>query len=87
MLLRNEAYIGNFIYNRDTEKLGAKRTHNPSDLWIRSEGAIEPIIKRDVFLRAKTTMEERRVCISEEEMLVRLRKSRSRKLLSRMNHL
>ena len=73
-LLRNEAYIGNFIYNRDTEKLGAKRTHNPRDLWIRSEGAIEPIIERDVFLRAKKTMEERRVCITEEEMLVRLRK-------------
>lgn len=32
-LLRNEAYIGNFIYNRDTEKLGAKRTHNPRELW------------------------------------------------------
>jgi DNA invertase Pin-like site-specific DNA recombinase len=73
-LLRNEAYIGNFIYNRDTEKLGAKRTHNPSELWIRSEGAIEPIIERDVFLRAKKTMQERRVCISDEEMLVRLRK-------------
>ena len=73
-LLRNEAYIGNFIYNRDTEKLGAKRTHNPRELWIRSEGAIEPIIKHDVFLRAKKTMEERRVCITEEAMLVRLRK-------------
>jgi DNA invertase Pin-like site-specific DNA recombinase len=73
-LLRNEAYIGNFIYNRDTEKLGAKRTHNPRELWIRSEGTIEPIIERDVFLRAKKTMEERRVCITEEAMLVRLRK-------------
>src|SRR3981189_871775 len=73
-LLRNEAYIGNFIYKRDTEKLGAKRTHNPRELWIRSEGTIEPIIERDVFLRAKKTMEERRVCITEEEMLVRLRK-------------
>jgi hypothetical protein len=73
-LLRNEAYIGNFIYNRDTDKLGAKRTHNPREHWVRSEGAIAPIIERNVFLRAKKTMEERRVCISEEEMLVRLRK-------------
>jgi DNA invertase Pin-like site-specific DNA recombinase len=73
-LLRNEAYIGNFIYNRDTEKLGAKRKHNPKELWIRCEGAIEPIIEPDVFLRAKKVMEERRVKISEEEMLVRLRK-------------
>jgi DNA invertase Pin-like site-specific DNA recombinase len=78
-LLHNEAYIGTFIYNRDTEKLGAKRTHNPRDLWIRSEGAIEPIVERDVFLRAKKAMEERRVRISEEEMLVRLRKALMKK--------
>ncbi|MEY9496032.1 DNA invertase Pin-like site-specific DNA recombinase [Bradyrhizobium elkanii] len=73
-LLHNEAYIGNFIYNRDTAKLGAKRTHNPRELWIRPKGAIEPIIKRDTFLRAKKAMEERCVRISEKEMLVRLRK-------------
>jgi len=40
VLLRNEAYIGTFIYNRDTEKLGAKRRRNPKDLWIRTEDAI-----------------------------------------------
>ncbi|PDT74247.1 recombinase family protein [Bradyrhizobium sp. C9] len=73
-LLHNEAYIGNIIYNRDTEKLGARRTHNPRELWIRSEGAIEPIVKRDTFLRAKRVMEERCVRISEKEMLSRIRK-------------
>ena len=78
-LLRNEAYIGNFIYNRDTEKLGAKRTHNPKELWIRCDGAIEPIIERDIFLRAKKIMEERCVRISEKEMLTRLRKVLAKK--------
>jgi DNA invertase Pin-like site-specific DNA recombinase len=78
-LLRNEAYIGSFIYNRDTEKLGAKRTHNPRELWIRCEGAIEPIIERDVFLRAKKIMEERCVRIPEDEMLTRLRKVLAKK--------
>jgi DNA invertase Pin-like site-specific DNA recombinase len=78
-LLRNEAYIGNFIYNRDTEKLGAKRAHNPKELWIRCEGAIEPIIERDVFLRARKIMEERCVRISEDEMLTRLRKVLAKK--------
>ncbi|MCW1994819.1 recombinase family protein [Bradyrhizobium diazoefficiens] len=73
-LLRNEAYIGNLIYNRDTEKLGTKRTHNPRELWVRSEGAIEPIVDRDVFVRASKALAERRVCVSEKEMLVRLRK-------------
>ena len=78
-LLRNEAYIGNFIYNRDTEKLGSKRTRNPKDRWVRSVGAIEPIIEREIFLRAKKTMEERRICISDEEMLIRLRKLLAKK--------
>jgi DNA invertase Pin-like site-specific DNA recombinase len=73
-VLRNEAYIGNLVWNRVCQKLGAKRTNNPRDLWIRSEGCVEPIIDRDAFLRAKKVMEEYRVCISEDEMLARLRK-------------
>jgi DNA invertase Pin-like site-specific DNA recombinase len=78
-LLRNEAYIGNLIYNRDTQKLGSKRTRNHKDKWIRSEGAIEPIIDREIFLRAKRTLEERRICLSDREMLIRLRKLLAKK--------
>jgi DNA invertase Pin-like site-specific DNA recombinase len=73
-LLRNEVYIGNIIYNRVGQKLGSKKTANPAALWIRTEGCVEPIIDRDVFLRVKTIMQERRVDISEEEMLARLRR-------------
>jgi hypothetical protein len=78
-LLRNEAYIGNFIYNRDTEKLGSKRTRNPKDRWVRCVGAIELIIEPEIFLRTKKTMDERRICISDEEMLIRLRKLLAKK--------
>jgi hypothetical protein len=73
-LLRNEAYIGNLVWNRASQKLKGKKTNNPRALWIRSEGCVEPIIDRDVFLRAKKILEEYRVNISEEEMLARLRK-------------
>jgi DNA invertase Pin-like site-specific DNA recombinase len=73
-LLRNEAYIGNLVYNRYSEKLGAKRTLNPANLWVRSEGCVEPIIDRDVFQRAQKILDVQRINISEEEMLVRLRK-------------
>lgn len=78
-LLKNEAYVGTITYNRVTEKLGTKRTLNPNNLWIRSEGAIEPLIPRDVFLRIRGIMEERRVAISEKEMLIRLRKVLAKK--------
>lgn len=73
-LLRNEVYIGNLIYNRVGQKLGSRKTPNPANLWIRTEGCVEPIIDRDVFLRVKTIMQERRIDISEEEMLARLRR-------------
>jgi DNA invertase Pin-like site-specific DNA recombinase len=73
-ILRNEIYIGSLVYNRSTQKLGARRTRTPKDVWIRSEDCVEPIVDRDVFLRARKRAEEYRVNISEEEMLVRLRK-------------
>ncbi|SCB40265.1 Site-specific DNA recombinase [Bradyrhizobium shewense] len=73
-MLRREAYIGNALYNRVTRKLGTKRTHNPKELWVRCEGAIEPIIEPDVFKRVSKALEQHHVHISEEEMLVRLRK-------------
>jgi DNA invertase Pin-like site-specific DNA recombinase len=73
-LLRNEAYIGNLVWNRCSQKLGAKKTRNQSDLWIRTEGCYEPTIDKDLFLRARKILDEYRVCISEEEMLARVRK-------------
>jgi DNA invertase Pin-like site-specific DNA recombinase len=73
-VLRNEAHIGNLVYNRYSEKLGAKRTLNPANLWVRSEGCVEPTIDRDVFQRTQKSLDIKRINISEKEMLVRLRK-------------
>jgi DNA invertase Pin-like site-specific DNA recombinase len=72
-ILRNESYIGNLIYNRSSIKLRERRKLNPPNLWIRSEGCIDPIIESDVFLRAQKIIDERRVDLSTEEMLKRLR--------------
>jgi hypothetical protein len=74
-LLRNENYIGNLVYNRRSCKLMENSTYNRPELWIRSEGCVEPIIERDLFLRASRIIKERRVDLSEEEMLKRLRKT------------
>jgi DNA invertase Pin-like site-specific DNA recombinase len=74
-LLRNENYIGNVLYNRHSSKLGAKRVANKPSDWIRSEGCVEPMIERSVFLQAQKIIEERRVDLSEDEMLKRLRKA------------
>ncbi|MGY3549427.1 MULTISPECIES: recombinase family protein [unclassified Bradyrhizobium] len=74
-VLRNESYIGNLIFNRKSRKLRQKAVKNSPEDWIRSEGCIDPIIDREVFFRVKKIIEERRVDLSEEEMLVRLRRT------------
>ena len=73
-LLRNEAYMGNMVWNRISDRLGGKRTYNPKEQWIRNEGCIEPIVDRETFLQANKILNESRVYLSEEEMLRRLRK-------------
>jgi DNA invertase Pin-like site-specific DNA recombinase len=73
-LLKNETYIGNLVYNRQTQKLGTKTANNPLAAWIRTEGCVEPIIDRDLFLRVNELRKERRLELSEEEMLSRLRR-------------
>lgn len=74
-ILRNENYIGNLIYNRQSSKLREKMVNNPPDSWVRNEGCVEPIVRPDVFLRAQKAIKERRVDISEAEMLTRLHRT------------
>lgn len=74
-ILRDESYIGNLVFNRRSWKLRQTRTYNPPEQWIRSEGCIEPIVDRDIFVTVNKFIKERRVDLTEEEMLVRLRKT------------
>jgi DNA invertase Pin-like site-specific DNA recombinase len=74
-ILKNENYVGNIVYNRRSWKLRGNLVHNPHSVWVRSEGCIEPIVGLDVFRAARKIIEERRVDLSEEEMLTRLRRT------------
>ena len=75
-MLKNENYIGNIVYNRGSKKLGANRTENPPEKWIRSEGCFEPIVALDDFLAVRKIISERRVDgLTEGEMLSRLRRT------------
>jgi hypothetical protein len=78
-ILRDESYTGNLVWNRASRKLGSKKVNNPSDWWIRSEGCVEPIIDRGVFFGVKKLFKEYHVTLSDEEMLVRLRKALMKK--------
>ncbi|WP_051379202.1 recombinase family protein [Bradyrhizobium murdochi] len=75
-ILKNENYIGNIVYNRQSSKLRTNRVNNSPDKWIRTKGCIEPIVALDDFLAAKKIITERRVDgLTEGEMLARLRRT------------
>jgi DNA invertase Pin-like site-specific DNA recombinase len=72
-ILRNENYLGNTVYNRRSRKLGGASVYNPPEDWVRAEAVLEPTVDRDLFQQVQKIIAERRVDLSEEEMLLRLR--------------
>ena len=68
-VLINEKYIGNNVWNRGSFKLKKKRVRNSTDMWIRAEGAFEPIVDRSLFEGAQAIIRERSHKLSNEEML------------------
>jgi DNA invertase Pin-like site-specific DNA recombinase len=52
-LLTNEKYLGNIIFNRGSFKLQRKAVHNPSEMWVRCDGAFESPLPEGVFELAK----------------------------------
>ena len=71
-ILRGEKFIGNNIYNRRSFKLKAKRTRNPRESWVRSDGAFEAIIEPEMFEAAQRIIAIRSHSYTDQEMLDRL---------------
>ena len=74
-ILQNENYIGNIVYNRQSNKLGTRRISNPPDKWICAERCFVPIVDPNVFERVQRILRDRRIEIAEGEMLSRLRRT------------
>ena len=72
-VLTNEKYVGNNVYNRVSFKLKKKRVLNPADMWIRANGAFDPIVPRDLFDQAQKIIFDRSQKLTNEELLDRLR--------------
>jgi DNA invertase Pin-like site-specific DNA recombinase len=73
-VLINEKYIGNNVWNRGSFKLKKKRVRNSPDMWIRAEGAFEPVVDRKLFETAQAIIRERSLKLSNEEMLAALQR-------------
>ncbi len=72
-VLTNEKYIGNNVYNRVSFKLKKLRVINTPDMWIKKEGAFEPIVPPDVFYTAQGIVRARAHRYTNEELIERLR--------------
>jgi hypothetical protein len=72
-VLTNEKYIGNNVYNRKSFKLKKARVVNPPDMWIRKEGAFDPIVPPEMFYTVQGIIRERARRYSDEELIERLR--------------
>lgn len=72
-VLTNEKYVGSNVYNRISFKLKKLRVQNPPDMWIRKEGAFEPIVPPDIFYTAQGIIRARTRRFTDQELLDRLR--------------
>lgn len=71
-ILTNEKYIGNNVYNRVSFKLKEKRIVNPPEMWVRHDGAFEPVIERDFYDAAQRIIAARSRCYTDQDLLDRL---------------
>lgn len=71
-VLTNEKYIGNNVFNRVSFKLKKRRVINPPDMWVRCDGAFEPIVDKRYFYEAQRVIYQRSCKISNEDMLRKL---------------
>jgi hypothetical protein len=72
-VLRNENYIGNTVYNRESRPLRERKIKNPPSLWIRTTGTHAAAVDQDLFLRAQERLTLRWQHLSDEELLARLK--------------
>ena len=73
-VLINEKYIGNNVWNRSSFKLKKKHVRNSPEIWLRSNGAFEPIVDRSLFEAAQAIIRERSHRLSDDELLAVLRR-------------
>lgn len=75
ILLKNEKYLGQIVYNRRSYKLQMPPINNPHEMWIRHENAFPPLVSPELFAKAQKVLTEvkngRRK--SDEEMLSELK--------------
>ncbi|MBN9219242.1 MAG: recombinase family protein [Mesorhizobium sp.] len=71
-LLINEKYVGNNVWGRTSFKLKQVHKRNPPGMWVRRDGAFEPVVPVEAFTAAQEIIEARALRMSDETMLAKL---------------
>lgn len=80
-ILTNEKYVGHNVRNRTSFKLKKRHVKNPPEMWVRREGAFQPVIPTELYFTARGIIHERSRRFSDEQMLELLKS-----LLERHQH-
>ncbi len=68
-VLTSERYIGTYVYNRSSSKLGGRKMLNPPTDWIRCEGAFEAIVPQRAFDKAQAARGRNRHIFSDKALI------------------
>ncbi|OWY32301.1 recombinase family protein [Herbaspirillum aquaticum] len=72
-VLTNEKYIGNNLYNRTSFKLKKVHVINTPEMWVRKDGAFDPIVAAEMFYTVRGIMHARARRYTNAELIERLR--------------
>jgi DNA invertase Pin-like site-specific DNA recombinase len=72
IMLTNETYLGNIVFNRRSFKLQRTYVDNPPEMWIRHDKALAPIISPAIFRKAQQLRRRRVDGMTDQEALERL---------------
>lgn len=71
-ILTNIMYAGTLVYNKTTSKLKTPTRRNPLNQWVRTAGAIDPLVDQAIFDRAQAILAQIRLRYAPENMLEHL---------------
>ncbi len=71
-ILTNIMYAGTLVYNKTSSKLKTPTRRNPVAQWVRTAGAIDPLVDQIVFDRAQAILAQAALRFSPETMLSHL---------------
>ena len=72
-VLTNPKYVGDNVWNRVSYKLKKLRVRNAPDMWVRANGAFEPIVERHIYDAAQAIIQHRSRRMSDDEMIQQLK--------------